>query len=125
MTTMTAHDPAVRLEVSRLAKTYNTPKGDVPVIADLTFDLRQGEIACIVGPSGIGKTTLLKCLAGLQPVSSGSVVIDGHTVDGPPEELALVFQEYSRSLMPWLTVLQNIELPLKHCLLYTSPSPRD
>ncbi|MBU8578710.1 ABC transporter ATP-binding protein [Brevibacterium luteolum] len=117
MTTMTAHDPAVRLEVSRLAKTYNTPKGDVPVIADLTFDLRQGEIACIVGPSGIGKTTLLKCLAGLQPVSSGSVVIDGHTVDGPPEELALVFQEYSRSLMPWLTVLQNIELPLKHLRL--------
>lgn len=109
----------VRLDVSGLKKTYTTKKGDVPVIDDLTFDLRQGEIACIVGPSGIGKTTLLKCLAGLQPITSGQATIDGHVIDGPPEELALVFQEYTRSLMPWLSVERNVELPLRHLSLST------
>ncbi|KAB1946777.1 ABC transporter ATP-binding protein [Brevibacterium linens] len=113
-TTAPVIDRPVRLEVSALKKSYTTKKGDVPVIEDLTFDLRQGEIACIVGPSGIGKTTLLKCLAGLQPITSGQAMIDGNVIDGPPEELALVFQEYTRSLMPWLSVEHNVKLPLKH-----------
>jgi NitT/TauT family transport system ATP-binding protein len=95
-------DAPVRLSVQGLAKTYDTKKGPVPVIADLTFDVRSAEIACIVGPSGIGKTTLLKCLTGLQSISSGVASIDGKPIDGPPEEMALVFQEYTRSLMPWL-----------------------
>ncbi|WP_017793547.1 ABC transporter ATP-binding protein [Leucobacter salsicius] len=110
-------DAPVRLSVQGLAKTYETKKGAVPVIADLTFDVRVGEIACIVGPSGIGKTTLLKCLTGLQSVTSGAARIDGNLIDGPPEEMALVFQEYTRSLMPWLTVEKNVRLPLKHLRL--------
>ncbi|GAA4478019.1 ABC transporter ATP-binding protein [Microbacterium panaciterrae] len=104
----------VRLSVRGLAKTYRTKTGDVPVIADLTFDVHVGEVACIVGPSGIGKTTLLKCLTGLQPMSAGVAEIDGVAIDGPPEEMALVFQEYTRSLMPWLTVAKNVRLPLRH-----------
>lgn len=107
-------DSPVRLRVSGLAKSYETKMGSVPVIADLTFDVRAAEIACIVGPSGIGKTTLLKCLTGLQSISSGSAEIDGKLIDGPPKEMALVFQEYTRSLMPWLTVEKNVRLPLKH-----------
>ena len=110
-------DAPVRLSVAGLAKTYETKKGAVPVIADLTFDVRSAEIACIVGPSGIGKTTLLKCLTGLQSITSGSARIDGKPIDGPPEEMALVFQEYTRSLMPWLTVEKNVRLPLKHLRL--------
>ncbi|KJL29047.1 ABC transporter ATP-binding protein [Microbacterium azadirachtae] len=106
-----------RLSVQGLAKTYRTRSGDVPVIADLTFDVSAGEVACIVGPSGIGKTTLLKCLTGLQPITSGSARIDGVEIDGPPEEMALVFQEYTRSLMPWLTVEKNVRLPLRHLRL--------
>ena len=106
-----------RLSVQGLAKTYRTKSGDVPVIADLTFDVQAGEVACIVGPSGIGKTTLLKCLTGLQPITSGSARIDGVEIDGPPEEMALVFQEYTRSLMPWLTVAKNVRLPLRHLRL--------
>ena len=109
-----------RLSVQGLAKTYRTQGGDVPVIADLTFDVHAGEVACIVGPSGIGKTTLLKCLTGLQPITSGSARIDGVEIDGPPEEMALVFQEYTRSLMPWLTVEKNVRLPLRHLRLSTA-----
>jgi len=109
-----------RLSVQGLAKTYRTKGGDVPVIADLTFDVQAGEVACIVGPSGIGKTTLLKCLTGLQPITSGSARIDGVEIDGPPEEMALVFQEYTRSLMPWLTVEKNVRLPLRHLRLSTA-----
>lgn len=113
-------DTSPRLRVQGLAKTYRTKSGDVPVIADLTFDVEAGEVACIVGPSGIGKTTLLKCLTGLQPITSGSARIDGVEIDGPPEEMALVFQEYTRSLMPWLTVDKNVRLPLRHLRLSTA-----
>lgn len=113
-------DAPVRLRVEHLAKSYETRGGPVPVIADLTFDVRAGEIACIVGPSGIGKTTLLKCLAGLQPASSGSASIDGQVIDGPPRDMALVFQEYTRSLMPWLTVVKNVGMPLAHLRLPTA-----
>lgn len=103
-----------RLSVSNVSKTYETKKGSVPVIGNLTFDVYEAEIACIVGPSGIGKTTLLKCLTGLQSITTGSAKIDGKEIDGPPEEMALVFQEYTRSLMPWLTVEKNVNLPLRH-----------
>lgn len=112
-----------RLSVSGLAKSYETKRGPVEVIADLTFEVRAAEIACIVGPSGIGKTTLLKCLTGLQPLSAGSACIDGVEIDGPPEQMALVFQEYTRSLMPWLTVEKNVRLPLNH--LHLSRAERD
>jgi NitT/TauT family transport system ATP-binding protein len=114
MTSPNLADAPVRLSVRELAKSYDTRRGSVLVIADLTFDVRVGEIACIVGPSGIGKTTLLKCLTGLQGITSGGAYIDGRPIDGPPEEMALVFQEYTRSLMPWLTVEKNVRLPLKH-----------
>lgn len=114
--TITDSSP-VRLSVQGLAKSYQTKNGPVPVIADLTFDVRVGEVCCIVGPSGIGKTTLLKCLTGLQSITAGSASIDGQEIDGPPETMALVFQEYTRSLMPWLTVEKNVRLPLKHLRL--------
>jgi NitT/TauT family transport system ATP-binding protein len=114
MSAQTVAEAPVRLSVQGLAKTYDTKNGAVPVIVDLTFDVGVGEVACIVGPSGIGKTTLLKCLTGLQGISSGVALIDGRPIDGPPKEMALVFQEYTRSLMPWLTVEKNVRLPLKH-----------
>jgi NitT/TauT family transport system ATP-binding protein len=109
--------PVPRLNVVHLAKTYGSGENAKTVIEDLTFSVEAGEVVCIVGPSGVGKTTLLKCLAGLHPASSGSAAIDGRTISGPPPEMALVFQDYNRSLMPWLTVRKNLMLPLRHMRL--------
>src|SRR5690606_21030745 len=83
-------------------------------VRDLTFDLGHGELVCLVGPSGSGKTTLLKCIAGLLGATSGEVLLDGQKVTGPPKKMAVVFQEYGRSLFPWLRVADNVELPLKN-----------
>jgi NitT/TauT family transport system ATP-binding protein len=75
--------------------------------------VRPGAFVCIVGPSGAGKTTLMRCMCGLLSPSSGTVVLDGQPINGPPERLALVFQDYSRSLLPWMSVGGNIMLPLR------------
>jgi NitT/TauT family transport system ATP-binding protein len=84
-------------------------------IADVSFTVNEGEFASIVGPSGCGKTTLLKAVAGLLSYSQGSVGLQDQRVDGvPPPDMAMVFQDYSRSLFPWLRVTQNIELPLRY-----------
>ena len=96
------------LAVERMSKSY----GSMVAIADLTFEVREREFCCIVGPSGCGKTTLLRCAAGLLPLTSGRVLLEGRPVTGPPEQMALVFQEYGRSLYPWLTVERNVRLPL-------------
>ncbi len=101
------------LSVRELKKTYQAATGPVEAIGNITFDVNPGELVCIVGPSGCGKTTLLKCLAGLLPPTSGAVELDGTAVTSPPKKMALVFQEYGRSLYPWLTVRDNVALPLK------------
>ncbi|WP_305788249.1 ABC transporter ATP-binding protein [Symbioplanes lichenis] len=103
----------ITLDVAGLAKTYTGPGRSVEAVRDLTFQVRRGELVCIVGPSGAGKTTLLRCIAGLLPATSGTVTLEGATVTGPPPGMAVVFQDYGRSLFPWLTVRGNIELPLK------------
>jgi NitT/TauT family transport system ATP-binding protein len=102
------------LSVRGLKKVYRTDGGDVEAVRNLTFDLRPGELACLVGPSGSGKTTLLKCISGLMAPTEGEVFLDGTRVSGPPKKMAVVFQEYGRSLFPWMRVRQNVELPLKN-----------
>jgi len=106
--------PETLLKVENLKKVYDSSTGSVEAIGDISFEMRRGELVCIVGPSGCGKTTLLKCIAGLLAPTSGVIELDGKPVTGPPENMALVFQEYGRSLYPWLTVRGNVELPLKH-----------
>ena len=96
------------LRVEGLQKSY----GDFEALRNISFSAKQGELVCIVGPSGCGKTTLLKCIAGLLAPTSGTVELDGVPVTSPPKKMAVVFQEYGRSLMPWMTVRRNVELPL-------------
>lgn len=102
------------LRVEHLRKVYEAATGDVEAIGDISFTMDAGELVCIVGPSGCGKTTLLKCLAGLLRPTGGVVEMDGSPVTGPSPAMAVVFQEYGRSLYPWLTVRGNVELPLRH-----------
>lgn len=106
--------PAAMLSVRGLKKVYQTDGGGVEAVRNLTFDLRAGELACLVGPSGSGKTTLLKCISGLMAPTEGEVLLNGNRVSGPPKKMAVVFQEYGRSLFPWMRVRDNVELPLKN-----------
>ncbi|HEY0776142.1 MAG TPA: ABC transporter ATP-binding protein [Nocardioidaceae bacterium] len=105
--------PTPLLDVRGVQKVYGSGPGGVEAIRNLTFSVAPGEFVCVVGPSGAGKTTLLKCIAGLLPPTSGEVVLEGSTVSGPPPGMAVVFQEYGRSLFPWMTIRDNVELPLK------------
>ena len=102
------------LDVNRLAKTYGSGEKTTEALADVSFSVDDGEFVCVVGPSGCGKTTLLKCIAGLLGPTRGEVLLRGRRVTDPPEEMALVFQEYGRSLMPWTSVRNNVLLPLRH-----------
>ncbi|PZA23130.1 ABC transporter ATP-binding protein [Modestobacter versicolor] len=102
------------LSVRNLRKAYNVGKPDERLaIEDVTFDVAKGEFVCVVGPSGAGKTTLLRCLSGLLRPTSGDVRFEGTPLVSVPDRLSVVFQDYSRSLFPWLTINRNVAVPLK------------
>lgn len=108
------HKPTdtVVLEVDELQKRYGQ---DGPVaVQSISLNVRDREFVSIVGPSGCGKTTLLKSICNLLKPSSGQVILHGNRVTAPPPEMVLVFQDYSRSLFPWLTVMGNVMFPLKN-----------
>lgn len=110
---MTSSNPAARLSVQGVGKTYGTGAQAHVVLKDIDLDVFPGEFVCLVGPSGAGKTTLLRCLTSLMPPTVGSVLLDGKKLAGPSADISIVFQEYTRSLMPWLTVEKNVSLPLE------------
>ena len=97
------------LSVQALSKSF----GDHVVLQEIDLSVERGEFMCIVGPSGAGKTTLLQLLSGLSTPSSGRVVLNGSEIRSTPSELAIVFQDYSRSLMPWMSVLHNVTVALR------------
>lgn len=102
--------PAPVIEARDLGHSY----GDNVVLRGLDFQVEEGEFLAIVGPSGVGKTTLLECLTGLQKATDGQILFEGTSVEkSTPDGLAVVFQDYRSSLMPWLRVIDNVTLPLK------------
>jgi NitT/TauT family transport system ATP-binding protein len=101
------------LEVTNLSHTYRRGGTVHTAIDGVTFTVADGELVSIVGPSGSGKTTLLRCIGGLLTPTSGSIVLDDVPVRQVPDGLAVVFQDYSRSLYPWLTAVDNVALPLR------------
>ncbi|MBI3091783.1 MAG: ABC transporter ATP-binding protein [Candidatus Tectomicrobia bacterium] len=97
------------LRIQHLQKSYDVPNREsFAALGDVTFEVRKGEFVSIVGPSGCGKTTLLTCIAGLRSRSGGQILLYGKEVTQPPREMALIFQEYGRTLLPWKTVLDNV-----------------
>jgi NitT/TauT family transport system ATP-binding protein len=103
--------PVISLRAVR--KVYAGATGAKAALQDITFDVRRGEFACVVGPSGAGKTTLLRCLAGLMPPTSGDALFEGAPLRSVPQGIGVVFQDYGRSLYPWLSVERNVDLPLR------------
>ena len=83
------------------------------ILKDINLSVHEKEFVCIVGASGCGKTTLLRLMGGLLTPSKGQVRYRGREVSGPDRELAIVFQDYSKALLPWRTVAGNVELALE------------
>lgn len=100
-TTMTS-----KLEVRSVSKTFNRRDGDLKVLQDVCLSIQPGEFVSIIGASGCGKTTLLRMLHGLVAPTSGSVLMDGATVERPDRRRGFVLQQ--ASLLPWRTVLANV-----------------
>ncbi len=86
---------------------------DLKILEGIELDIHPHEFLCIVGASGCGKTTLLRMLAGLLLPTRGEVIYKGQKVGAPQPELAVVFQDYGRALLPWRTVYGNVELALE------------
>ncbi|MGB6582641.1 MAG: nitrate/sulfonate/bicarbonate ABC transporter ATP-binding protein [Streptosporangiaceae bacterium] len=102
----------VIVEASGVTKTFTTPDGRaLPVLDDVSFTLREGEIVALLGKSGSGKSTLLRCVAGLISPSAGTVAYRGNPLNGANPGVAMVFQSFA--LLPWLTVQQNVELAMQ------------
>ncbi|HWL02929.1 MAG TPA: ABC transporter ATP-binding protein [Microbacteriaceae bacterium] len=101
------------LVVDHVSHVYGSGPSAHHAISDLAFSVQPGEFVSIVGPSGAGKTTLLRTLAGLLKPSEGAVIVDGNRITGVPPGMAMVFQDYSRSLLPWLTIEKNVGFPLE------------
>ncbi len=83
------------------------------VLGKLSFEIQRGEIVCVVGPSGCGKTTALRVAAGLIAPTRGEVAFSGAPVRGPRRDVAIIFQDYSKALLPWRTAAGNVSLALE------------
>jgi NitT/TauT family transport system ATP-binding protein len=97
------------LEIEKVGHSY----AGHTALQDVNLEVAEGELLSIVGPSGCGKSTLLRCIAGLIRPAQGRIVLDGTEITDVPDNLAVVFQDYSRSLLPWLSVRDNVALPLR------------
>ena len=105
-------DTAPLVVVDHVRHLYAKGSGDhLLVLDDVSLTLRRNEIVSLLGRSGCGKSSLLRIIAGLMPSSAGKVTIGGKAVDGPAEQVAMVFQTFA--LFPWLTVLENVEIGLE------------
>ena len=106
-----AVSPVVRVE--NVSMIFGTGEQAHVVFEHISFDVKPGEIVCIVGASGCGKTTLLRQIAGLQRPTSGRITFQGRAVTAPARNRAIVFQDYGRALLPWRNVRSNIALSLE------------
>ncbi|MCT9096020.1 ABC transporter ATP-binding protein [Haloarchaeobius sp. HME9146] len=104
-------DTTATVSVDDIGKRYETGRQDVQAIADVSFEVEDGEFVCIVGPSGCGKTTLFRIIAGLEAPTSGGVFLGGDRVEGPGTDRGMVFQEYG--LFPWRSVAENVAFGLE------------
>ena len=96
------------LELKGVGKGYGKGAARTEVLADINLSVERGELVCVVGYSGAGKTTLVSLMAGLAAPDHGTITLDGKPVKGPGADRGVVFQNYS--LLPWLTAFENVYL---------------
>lgn len=104
---MNQSESQYKVEVKNLSKSF----GDLEVLNDISFNIREGEFVCVVGPTGCGKTTFLNLLTRIYLPTKGDLFIDGESADPRKHNLSFVFQE--PSAIPWLTVEQNLRFGLE------------
>ncbi len=97
----------IKVQAKNLTKRF----GDLTVLDDVSFDVRQGEFLCIVGPTGCGKTTFLNCLTGIYDTTAGEILVDGERINCRKNNIAYIMQE--SSAMNWLTVEENVRFGLE------------
>lgn len=100
------------LVIEGLSKDYSVEGRALPVLRDISLQVKPGEFVCIVGPSGCGKSTLLRLIAGLDLQFTGAIRFEGEPVRGTSLERGLVFQDHR--LFPWMTVAQNVALAMRN-----------
>src|SRR6516165_4962767 len=100
------------IEVRNVSLVYDTPAGEVPGVAGVSFDIEASEFLCIVGPSGCGKSTLLNVIAGFLAPTAGEIRIGGKAVSGHGPDRGVVFQDFAQ-LFPWRTALGNVTFGLE------------
>jgi NitT/TauT family transport system ATP-binding protein len=103
--------PSARLAIDKVTKWFETSRGRVQALDNVSLQVAEGEFICLVGPSGCGKSTLLNMIAGLEMPGQGTVVTSGQPIRGPSRERMMMFQE--SALFPWLDALGNVMFGLK------------
>lgn len=106
------------LILSKLTKTYDTPKGPAVIVKDFDLSIRQGEFVCLIGHSGCGKSTVLSMVAGLNEITAGGIILAGRELVGAGPDRGVVFQ--SPCLLPWLTAYENVMLGVDQ-VFFTAP----
>jgi NitT/TauT family transport system ATP-binding protein len=102
------------LSVRGVHKSFAGQAGTTIALNGIDLEIERGAFVSIVGPSGCGKSTLLQVVAGLVDASKGSVALAGRNITAPPREMIYVFQQYTRSLFPWMTVARNVAFGLEN-----------
>lgn len=99
------------LELTGVEMAFETPKGSFVALDNINLKIKKGEFVSLIGHSGCGKSTVLNIVAGLLQATKGGCILDGHEINSPGPERAVVFQNHA--LMPWLTVYENVELAVQ------------
>jgi NitT/TauT family transport system ATP-binding protein len=106
--------PSVQSDKTQIAFSHVTlDLGGKTIIENVSLDVKPGEFLCIIGASGCGKTTALRLAAGLYQPTSGHVSFDGEPMRAPRRDVAIVFQDYGKALLPWRTAAGNVALALE------------
>ena len=112
-----------KLVVDDVSKTFNSARGKVEALKNVSLKVGEGEFVCLVGPSGCGKSTLLNLVVGLDKPDSGTIKVDDTPVSGPGRDRMVMFQEHA--LFPWLDVFDNVLFGLKLKPNLTNPERKE